>query len=279
MVDSGRSHLRAANALRVAAQVTEPRELPKMDPLTQDRPARKGKVLFMPTSFSLAHVGRLVTLAQALSADNYEVTFACDQRDHRFIPAGFQRRHATSLTPEEFRRRLEQGRALVDAPLLRKQVQEDLDLMRSLQFDLVVGDFRPSLAISGKLAGVPYLNLVNAHWSPWSKEQFQVPAALDRAPFKWLGSRLARELINRFLPLGFAWQSRPFNQVRREYGLAPVGNSIRDVYTAGDFTVYPDLAEMVPTPGAPASHRHIGPVQWEPEIPLPGWWQELPQHQ
>lgn len=60
----------------------------------------KKKVLFMPGSFSLAHVGRLITLAQSLPRENYEVTFACEERDQRFIPRPFGRRHATSLRPE-----------------------------------------------------------------------------------------------------------------------------------------------------------------------------------
>lgn len=237
----------------------------------------KKRVLFMPVSMSTAHVGRLVKLAESLSPQAYDVSFALEERDHPLIPPIFKRRHATSLTPEECRRRLEQGQPLIDAPLLRKQVKEDLALLRDIRPDLVVGDFRPSLAMSGPLTGIPYMNVVNAHWSPWSKESFQVAAPPDIPFFKYLGFRLGKKISDAFLPVGFVWHSRPFNQVRREYGLPILPHSLRGIYAAGDYVAYADLPEMAPTPGAPAQHRHIGPVLWEPRIPLPDWWDELPK--
>ncbi|MBK8575245.1 MAG: glycosyl transferase family 1 [Elusimicrobia bacterium] len=244
----------------------------------EDSALAKKKVLFMPVSMSMAHVGRLVRLAQSLSLNTYDITFALEERDHRFIPALFHPRCATSLTPEECRRRLEQGRSLIDASLLRRQVEEDLALLRELRPDLVVGDFRLSLGISAPLAGVPHMNVVNAHWSPWSREVFHLPAPPEAAPFKWLGFRAGKKLADALLPVGFALHGRPFNQVRQEYGLPALPQDVRGIYTAGDHTAYADLPEMVPTPGAPASHRHIGPVLWEPTVSLPPWWGELPEN-
>ncbi|MBL0059682.1 MAG: glycosyl transferase family 1 [Elusimicrobia bacterium] len=236
----------------------------------------KKKVLFMPGSFSLAHVGRLISLAESLPSDSYEVVFACEERDQRFIPARFGRRRATSLRAEEFRRRLEKGHPLIDAPFLRRQVAEDIHLLKSLRADLVVGDFRPSLSISASVAGVPYMNVVNAHWSPWSKEPFQVPALLDIMPVQWMGFRFGKKFLDSIIPLVFRLHSRAFNRVRREHGLAALPHDLRGVYSAGDYTAYADLPDLAPTPGAPAGHRHIGPVLWEPDVPLPPWWADLP---
>ncbi|MBK8574690.1 MAG: glycosyl transferase family 1 [Elusimicrobia bacterium] len=234
------------------------------------------KVLFMPAGFSLAHVGRLVTLAQALPCHSYEVTFACDPHYHRFIPDQFRRRLATSLRPDEFRRRLEKGQPLIDQSLLRTQVEEDIILMRSIRPDLVVGDFRPSLGISAPLENALCMNVINALWSPWSKEPFQLPLLVDIPPIKWLGARAGRKLMETVLPLALAFHCRPFNRVRRDYGLKTLPNNLRDIYSAGDFIAYADLPLLAPTPGAPAHHQHIGPVLWEPDIPLPDWWEEIP---
>lgn len=155
-------------------------------------------------------------------------------------------------------------------------MEEDIQLLKSLRADLVVGDFRPSLAISAPVAGVPYMNIVNAHWSPWSQEPFEVPALLDIAPVQWMGFRFGKKFLDAVIPLVFRRHSRAFNQVRREYGLASLAHGLQGVYSAGDYTAYADLPTLAPTPGAPAHHRHIGPVLWEPEVPLPAWWADLP---
>lgn len=275
----------AANAHRVAQHITQtqadrgdrpPSVLFYSEKKTPPSLPKK-RVLFMPASSSLAHVGRLVRLAQALDPETYDVTFACDKSDHRFVPSCFQRREASSLSPDEFRRRLEKGIPLIDAPFLKIQVEEDLRLLREGHAELVVGDFRPSLSISAPLAHIPYMNVVNALWSPWNRESFQVPALPDSAPLKWLGSRWGRPLTDTLLiPLFFNLHSRAFNKVRREGGLPPLPNDLRHVYTAGDFTAYPDLATLFPTPGAPSTHRHIGPILWKPDLPLPEWWSKIP---
>ena len=47
--------------------------------------------------------------------------------------------------------------------------------MRRVRPGVVVGDFRLSLSISARLAGIPYVALINAHWSPWSTQRFPLP--------------------------------------------------------------------------------------------------------
>jgi UDP:flavonoid glycosyltransferase YjiC (YdhE family) len=76
-------------------------------------------------------------------------------------------------------------------------------------------------------------------------------------------------------PIGFRLQAKPFNDVRRRYGLPPFAGDLRDVFTAGDFIAYTDPEFLVPTPGAPPTHRHIGPVLWEPSVPTPPWWNDV----
>ena len=45
---------------------------------------------------------------------------------------------------------------------------DDLELIRRIEPDVVVGDFRLSLAVSAPMAGVPYIALANAYWSPFA---------------------------------------------------------------------------------------------------------------
>lgn len=242
----------------------------------KDRTDARQRVLFMPESASLAHLGRLLTLAKSLPESRFSITFACDQQLRRWVPAPFEWKQATSLSSEEFRLRLACGKTLFDAPLLHRQVKEDLSLFHETQPDAVVGDFRPSLAISAPLMGVPYINVVGAHWSPWAEIPFEAVGPLDTWWSRSLGHRMGKALVNALLPIGFRLQARPFNKVRRAYGLSPLPENLRAMYTAGDAVAYTDIPELVPTPGAPTTHHHIGPVLWEPEVPLPSWWTSLP---
>lgn len=272
----------AANALRVAQHVLKSQDEGRVqrDPVSTLEPSApntgKKTILFMPGSFSLAHVGRLISLATALPESKYFVVFACDKHSRRFIPTRFSFQPATYLNPDEFRQRMEKGRPLIDAPLLRRQVEEDLQILRKTGADLVVGDFRPSLSVSARLSGVPYLNVFNAHWSPWAQETIKISSPPDHWFLNLLGRRLGLKLTNTLFPIIKAAHSRPFNRVRKEYGLPSLGNQLEEIYSDGDYTALADLPDLVPTPGAPETQRSIGPVIWEPDSALPSWWNDLP---
>lgn len=234
------------------------------------------RVLFMPESASLAHMGRLLTLAQRLPKDTYDIAFACDRTLRSLIPLSFQWQPSSSLSPQVFRDRLDRGQSLLDEELIRKQVNEDLAIFNEFRPAIVVGDFRPSLAISAPLTGIHYINVVNAHWSPWSQLPLRAPGPINTWWCRALGHHLGKAVVDAFLPMGCKFQSLPFNKVRRAYGLDPMPDDIRYIYAAGDTVIYPDLKTLAPTPGAPKSHYHIGPVLWEPEIPFPLWWSSVP---
>jgi UDP:flavonoid glycosyltransferase YjiC (YdhE family) len=91
-----------------------------------------------------------------------------------------------------------------------------------------------------------------------------------------VGVRLAQKLFDTVRPIAFAQHARPLNRVRRNYGLPPLGPDLRNAYTWGDYTLYADLPEMVPTCNLPANHQYLGPVLWSTHTPLPEWWDRLP---
>jgi UDP:flavonoid glycosyltransferase YjiC (YdhE family) len=70
--------------------------------------------------------------------------------------------------------------------------------------------------------------------------------------------------------------SLPFNIMRMKYGLSEFLLDIKQIYTCGDFIVYPDAREIVPAYDLPANHTYLGPVLWSPEVSLPEWWETLP---
>lgn len=231
------------------------------------------RVLFMAEAVTLAHVARPFALARDLPAAAYDVTFAAHPRFASLFPSAPWPVHAIdSIDAHAFRRALARGATVYDVATLERYVDEDRRLLRETKPDVVVGDFRLSLAISARREGVAYVNITNAYWSPYATPDWIAP---DLPLTRVMGARATTWLFKRAQPHAFAWHARPFNVVRARNGLLPVPD-IRFAYTDGDITLYADLPGLVPLTGAPLSHRLLGPIEWSPAVPLPSWWNELP---
>lgn len=232
------------------------------------------RILFFGEAVTLAHVARPWVLAEALDEDTYDVYFACDPRyNNLFQKPSFALRTIQSISYAKFNAALSKSRPVYDAATLRGYVSEDLALIEDIQPDIIVGDFRLSLAVSAPLSGVPYVAITNAYWSPYARTRFPVP---DLVLTRRLGVGIGQAAFDLVRPLAFAIHAVPLNTVRKAYGLRPLGWDMRKVYTWADYTVYVDIPEIVPTCAIPANHYYLGPVQWSPSVPLPPWWDSLP---
>lgn len=230
-------------------------------------------VLLVAEAVTLAHYGRIATLSRTLTASKYRVIVAADPRFRALdaIP-GADFHPIWSIPSSQFSQALVQGRPLYDAPTLMHYVEEDLALIDATRPDLVVGDFRLSLAVSAPVRKVPYASVANAYWSPYADIAYPVPDL----PFTRLtGIGLGQALFDLIRPLAFALHARPLNQVRRHFGLQSLGNDLRAVYSWGNYTLYADAPELIPTRPLPANHRHLGPLLWSARAPLPEWWGRL----
>ena len=214
-------------------------------------PTARKKVLFVGEATTLANVARPLALASALDPDAYEVSFACDPRFERLYPdLPFPTRAIDSISSEQFLRALATSSPIYDAETLRRYVREDLKVIGEMSPDAVVGCFRLSLAVSARLAGVPYLAITNACWSPYRSE----PLPFMNPVLKSVGPN---GLLTAVRPLALAYHSLPFNKVCRESGLPSVGLDVRRVFTEADHALYSDVTEL---PGCRPSD----------EPPLPG---------
>ena len=235
--------------------------------------ARRPKVLFFAEDVTLAHFARMAALASTLDAREFDVVLACGEQFRGLLPKDLPRLvPLRSTLTAEFNRRLADGEPVFSRQTLERYLTEDLALISQERPDVVVGDFRLSLSISAELAGVASVAVSNGGWSPFSTLRFPVP---ELAVVRWLGLPAARRIVSLVGPLFLERHFAPFNEVRRSTGLTPV-DSLQEFYTRGDLTLYPDTPTLAPTRGLPASHRYIGPVVWEPAVPLPSWWHELP---
>ena len=81
--------------------------------------------------------------------------------------------------------------------LATSYVEADRRLLDSWHPDLVVGDFRLTLAVSARLARIPYLPISSAHWVPTTRVSLPRP---DLAPLRYIGEGPARLLPRRSGP-------------------------------------------------------------------------------
>lgn len=234
------------------------------------------RILFVAEDVTLAQVVRLVVLARTLDPTRYRVHFACRYFDELvFRPGEFERTTLRTVTREAAHRALEKGKRIYDVATLRDYVRHDLEVIEAVQPDLIVSDFRLSMAVSAPAAGVPFSALINAYWSPHARrKQFPLP---DHPIIRVVGEKTATRYFPIAMPKAFAHFAEPVNVLRKEHGLPEVG-SLLQVLTYSDHTLYPDVPHLTPVDTVPDDHQFIGPVPWQPEVALPPWWSQLPKN-
>jgi UDP:flavonoid glycosyltransferase YjiC (YdhE family) len=228
---------------------------------------KRPRILFVSENVTLAQVVRLFVLARALPASEYEVHFASSGFDPLvFEGSNFFQHHLFTLDRERVLGAMEAGKRLYEKKALRKYVEHELELFDEVKPDLVVGDFRLSLAVSAPLYGVRHATLINAYWSPYyQRDGFPVP---DHPIVRLLGEEMTEKYFPLAIPQVFAHFASPLNALRRDYKLPEIG-SLLETLVCGDDTLYVDEPSLTPLHAAPPSHRFLGPVLWSPRVPLP----------
>lgn len=235
---------------------------------------RRPVVLLVAEAVTLAHYARIVALANALPESDYEVVVAADPR---FASLGRAVGHATceltSIPSSAFADALAHGRRVYDADTLARYAADDMALIEQVKPDLIIGDFRLSLAASAPASGVRYASVVNAYWSPYAAVDYPVP---DLPFVRIVGVPLAQKLFDVARKRAFISHARPVEKLRRRYGLPALRGDVRTAYTWGNYTLYADLPDYVPMSALPVNHRYLGPPLWSTRTELPDWWHRLP---
>lgn len=241
------------------------------------RDDRKLRILLLAEAVTLAHVARLVTIGQYLHESGHVVQLSTDPRYNRAIlPLPFDVAPVSTIPGEQFHRAISRGSPIYSEADLDSYVRNDLRLIEEFRPDLVIGDFRISLAASARVARVPYVSITNAYWSPYARIRYVVP---DIPITRIFGVSIAQKLFDLARPFAFSLHAKPLNRILRKHGQAALPSDLRHTYTDADYTLYADVAEIVPTQAMPSNHRFVGPIAWAPSGPLPDWWGRWPPDQ
>jgi len=207
---------------------------------------------------------RLAALARSLPEEEFEVHFASARFDELVFGATrFRRWPLQSIPVAQAERAVAWGLRLYDFRTLADYAASDRRLIDAVRPDLIVGDLRWSLAVSGPLSGVPVASLANAYWSPLlERDGFPLP---EHPIVRLLGVKLAERSYPAALPWVFRHFARPLNALRERHGLPPVG-SLPELITWGDWTLYADPPGLFRMRPLPPTHRFLGPIHWAPEM-------------
>jgi UDP:flavonoid glycosyltransferase YjiC (YdhE family) len=229
----------------------------------------KKKILAIPNGHLLAHTTRVLEVAKALREFGFDVQFATDGRFTPIIQdQGFKIIPISMVSGEQVLSCCRNGRVNWDNyPMLKKSVQDDLDLFKKVKPCLVIGDLRLSLSTSCEVACIPYVSILNAAWTNYYAVRFRAPEHF--LPTRLLGYRITTRLMPIIKTLILKHDHRPYAKIRREMGLKP-GDNIFDIWK-GDLNLLPDIPEYAPTRNLPENFHYIGPIVWEPNYPAPQW--------
>lgn len=223
------------------------------------------KVLFFAEGATLAHVARPYVVADALDPAQFEISFA---RPESFAwltrDAKFRTLPLWSQDSATFTRRLDRGQPLYDLDTLERYVADDLVLIDAEKPDVVVGDFRLSLAVSARLRDIPYATICDAYWSPDRPFEAPLPAL---AFTRFTPIPLASAIFRTIAPLAFRLHARPIERLRARHGLPSLGHDLRRCYTDADLRLYANFPQLFPDVPVGPDAAFIGPVAWSPAPP------------
>ena len=170
-------------------------------------------------------------VARSLPEDRYDVILASAALDHRWLAGtAIRTRRLDSVEREQIRHAVAEGRQAYNTGTLERYLVEDRRLLREVQPDLVVANFRPSLSVSAPLEDVPVATVVSAQWSPYAvRDELPVP---DHPLVRKVGVAMAKRFLPKALPAALSLFARPINGLRRKHGLRPIGN-LSEVMTWG----------------------------------------------
>ncbi len=206
------------------------------------------RFLLVPGNNSLSHLAKCLALESSLTSRGHRVVVAVSRGrvgsvegrgvDYRVLPDIQESDDAGFPTVEWFKR----------PKRIAECISSEVDLMKEIRPDRVLGVFRFTLKASARMAGVPFDSLTCGCMLSG------FPEVLGFAPGE-PGSELQRYYLDSF----YRYAGAKTSLALRMFGLPPIGD-IRSMLE-GDRTFLWDFPEFAPLPDRTTA-THVGPVYW-----------------
>ena len=226
----------------------------------------------------LAHTTRALMIAEELRARGASVAFAMRGDKTAIVEAaGFPVHDIVGVPLKDILRRLREGNTkLCSESQAVECVNADVEILRRERPDLVLSDFRPSMAAAARITKTPHVAVLNATWTPYlDHEQIRLVWP-EHTRFGPAGGRIGRALagpdLMRFRFLDFLFQLvfrrmlvygvAPYNNIQAAHGVPRSPDLYH--YWLGDLTLVPDYPSFMPLHAhAPDSVKMVGPLVWQ----------------
>jgi UDP:flavonoid glycosyltransferase YjiC (YdhE family) len=137
-----------------------------------------------------------------------------------------------------------------------------VEVIKELKPDLVIGDTSPTLKMAAEFTGVPYVALMNGYMS---KHYKNVRALSKTHPgnvhLSKLPPKVSKQIIKFAEAISFRIVHKPFKKVRRMYELKRVSNYINEM--EGDENMICDHEYLFPQNNLPSHYKIIGPLMYK----------------
>ena len=231
------------------------------------------RILVFCEGIWLAHTVRPLHIAAALRDAGWDVHFGANGKFTGLVEAqGFPVTHVTTMDPQRALELIRAARIGYDRCNVELYIEDELTLIERIAPDVILNDFRLPVAISARVAGVPFANILNAYWTNHYAPRLRAPE--DFPLTRICGKRIATRLLPPLQRLMLRLYARPFNAAAKAHGVEPFGN-IFDVMASPHLNLICDLEEFMPMQGGGEHFRYIGPLLWQPPMAAPEWLDRL----
>lgn len=236
------------------------------------RPRRR--VLLFAEGATLAHVARPLAICQLLAGEDCDFVLACPPAFRWAVDESCcEWRELECQSAAEFSRRLARGAPLYDFQTLLGYVEADEALMADVRPDVVIGDFRLSLAVSARRARVPYIAIGDAYWC---EDELWPPPLPVLAGLSWIPLPLREAGFRLAAPLAFRVHARAMDRLRRHFGLRGVNGRLSSAYQDADRILFANYPALFPATAGKRPQDFIGPLLWQMPVEPPEWIDDLP---
>ena len=231
------------------------------------------KLLFISEAVSLAHVIRPLALIDQLSFEDFEIFFAVPNKYFWMVKnQKIVKIDLITQNPEHYEKKIKNGEALFNEKVLESQIEYDLKIIKEINPDLIIGDFRLSLNISCELTNKIYMNITDAHWYPTTES---IPFPMPSLPLTKLPLPIARYLFNLFSSYFMKLHLRPYLKLRQKYNLPITSNiSLKSFYAKSDFSIFSSYKFLYEHMTFDEKCTFAGYLHINFPIDKPFWWSE-----
>ena len=206
------------------------------------------RFLLEPCNNTLSHIAKCLALREALEARGHEVFLAVTPARAAFLDRIGQGAYILLPDIQEADGGPAPAFSWFRPERVATCVRAEVDLLRRLRPDAVLGVFRFTGPLSAKLAGVPYDSLICGAMTPACDEVLGFAPGEEGAAAQAAALRFFRRTC-----------ARRLNPALAALGLDPVDDAWQ--LLEGRRTFLWDYPEFQPLPATPG-YRHVGPLPW-----------------